>query len=173
MEQSSTKKYLKECHERIVEHALNCGLDPECYHLYLSEVLRALPGDSGVRRKFQEMLNGSASEIFARIMGGDGAWQTQYYDEFKKQWLFMEELLAFIEHNAKDEETMTIARAQVSFMRMQLHYQKRHLDTIMFHTPSKYLFEAKDSIFADALAGNSRLEALVMGKWRALEEAKW
>lgn len=134
-EATSTKKYLKECHEKVVEPALKGGLDTDCYYLYLSEVYRALAGDAGVRRKYQAMLRECAKEIARSHKNQDGkVWQERYVTIFRKQCDFMADLLKFIvDGKVIDDETKALAMAQANFIRMQLYAQKRHLDTVRFY----------------------------------------
>ena len=171
-QQSSTKKYLKECYRMVVVPALNDGLDSECYHLYLSQIYCSLLGDSGVRRTFREMMRDCERDIFARISNGDSAWQAQYGTFFKKQRHFMENLLEYIDKNVTDDDTKALARAQLSFMRLQLHAQKRHLDTISFYAPSKELWAAQGIYgdFIDALDAHGKLLKRVMSHVKSLEE---
>ena len=133
VEATSTKVYLKECHEKVVEWALKMGLDEECYYRYLTEVYRALAGDSGVRKKYQGLLKEADKAVqMSHRNGKDKVWQERYATIFRKQCDFMADLIKFISDNKViDDETKALAFAQTNFMRHQLYAQQRHLDTIL------------------------------------------
>ncbi len=130
-QQSSTKTYLKLCYEQVVDEALENGLDEECYYSFLCEIFRALPGDTGVRRKVRKMLKeaeGKMAEKFSEE--SDSSWQNCYAAIFNRQDNFMIDLMSFACASITDEDTLALSYGILNFVRIQLHAQKRHMDTV-------------------------------------------
>ena len=128
---STTKEFLQLCYKQVVDPALENGLDEECYYLFLSEIYQAIECDSGVRRKFHKMLGEAKKKMVAKFCDDcDRVWRHSYDVIFKHQIDFMIGLGSFACASIKDEATMALAQGIVSFMRIQLHNQKRQLETI-------------------------------------------
>lgn len=130
-QQSSTKKYLKLCYEQVVDLALENGLDEECYYRFLCEIYRALTGDTGVRRKVHKMLKEAEGKMIEKFNNeSDGTWLCCYDAIFNRQDNFMIELMNFACASITDDATLALSYGIMNFVRIQLHEQKRHMDTI-------------------------------------------
>ena len=130
-QQSSTKRYLKLCYEQVVDVALENGLDDECYYRFLCEIYGALTGDTGVRRKVHKMMEETKAKMFAKFNAeSDGTWQGCYDAIFNRQDNFMIELMSFACASITDDATLALSYGIMNFVRIQLHDQKRHMDTI-------------------------------------------
>ncbi len=131
MEKTTTKEFLQLCHEQVVTPALENGLDEECYYQYLCEIYRALEGDSGVRRKYRKMLSEAWENMIVKFNPEcDKLWQHCYEAIFRRQISFMLELGSFACASVKDDATRALAQGIMNFIRLQLHIQKRMLDSI-------------------------------------------
>ena len=128
---STTKEFLQLCYKQVVDPALEEGLDEECYYLFLSEIYRAIVCDSGVRRKYHRMLADAEKKMIAKFNDdSDRVWRHSYDVIFRHQTNFIVNLGSFACASVKDEATMALAQGIVSFIRIQLHNQKRQLETI-------------------------------------------
>jgi hypothetical protein len=143
---TTSKVFLQICQTKVVEHALKNGLDEECYYNYLLEVYRALSCDSGVRRKYHDMLDDAERHMVAKFRTApDNTWQNCYSTIFKRQINFMLDLMEYCCTKVVDEATMALARGMMNFIRVQLHNQKRHLNTV------ERLANMKDGVDAEKL----------------------
>ena len=135
---TTSKVFLQVCQTKVVEHALKSSLDEECYYNYLLEVYRALTCDSGVRRKYHDMLDDAQRYMLAKFRKGpDDSWQNCYAAIFKRQINFMTDLMDYCCTSVVDEATMALARGIMNFIRITLHNQKRHLDTVALFADMK------------------------------------
>lgn len=164
MNTRSTKylNYLEACNDVVVAPALSNGLDTECYYRYLSETERVVPCKDELIEKIKGLLFDEWND------SAEGAqFQLNFANTFKRQREFILALVDFIE-NHYSEDVKELVRAQVDFMRMTLHAQRRYLDTVTYWTPFRLLMSTNGGDeYAEAQVEHEKLTTIV---WMAIRK---
>ena len=156
MDTEKTKRYLEMCDRLFHSHT---EVDPEVRYEYLVEMARAFAGvDEQLRAKYDLMAEEAHKAVLTYYgTEKDVKWQLDYDKSFELCNDFLLGLFRFIESMGADgiEE---VVKAQLDFARMQLHAQKRLLDTLLFYIPMRIL------IRDDKLGGDKYGRAAVQNR---------
>lgn len=137
--------YLYQFYREVVEEALANGLDKECYYDFLSEMFFALPGDDTLRPAYENAIHETRQQTkLEQNLDTATRWVVDYYKIFSIQSDFLTKMVAFIEKYS-DDDVLAICRAQLDFAGKVLWRQRRFLDMIMLHEPSRELFASESA----------------------------
>ena len=147
--------YLKKFNHEVVEKALNCGLDDECYYNYLREMYFAFSGGGVLQSNYATIIQNVRERLSDdHNLSTATIWVRDYAKTFRVQTDFLQRMADFIMAYGNDE-VKDACFAQLEFAEQTLWFQRRVLDMILFHTPGcELLHQPTNSAieFAEALA---------------------